>query len=489
MSKGVPLFKNLERFMRQLVPRGFGSVRVRVTGLAVLVVFGSLLAGAFGLRTLLERSTVQSVRTDAQVRVAEVSALALRADLPRPLPNTVGTRPTLLQVIESDGTVSTATAPLLNRPALIPPAELNGDHGRKMDLIFDSTSSQWWVEAVPATLNGRGAEVIVATSLAELRRTLHQLALLLAIGIPLLTTAAGVLVWSLVGRALDPVDRLRAEVEMLASDTQRRGQRVGVPDTDDEISRLAHTLNLLLDQLDKSAYSQRRFVADASHELRGPVANIRLAVEVAQAHPDKADWPTIADEVLAQDARMGRLVEHLLLLARTDDDHALRRTEPVDLADIANEAAASNRKPGISIRVAASSAIVNDDRSQLMSIVNNLVENAVRFATHQVTISTMSTGGWAEVSVRDDGPGVPADERERIFDRFYRVDAHRSREGGGTGLGLAIVARLVNERGGTITVGDASPGSVFSVRLPLKPSKVGPLPLNAASKALSTSLE
>jgi signal transduction histidine kinase len=458
----------------RVIPRGFGSVRIRVTGLAVLVVFGSLLAGAFGLSLLLERSTVQSVRTDSQVRVAEVASLALRTELPRPLPNAVGTRPTLIQVIESDGKVSTATAPLLDKPPLLPLAELNGDHGRRMDLEFDTTPSQWWVEAVPATLNGRGANVIVATSLAELQRTLHQLAVLLAIGIPMLTTAAGVLVWSLVGRALDPVDRLRAEVEMLAADSQRRGQRVGVPDTDDEISRLADTLNLLLDQLDKSAYSQRRFVADASHELRGPVANIRLAVEVAQAHPDKADWNSVANEVLTQDARMGRLVEHLLLLARTDDDHALKRTESIDLADVANEAASSNRRSGISIRVAASSpAMLNDDRSQLMSIVNNLVENAVRFATHQVTISVISTGGWAEVSVRDDGPGVPVDERDRIFDRFYRVDAHRSREGGGTGLGLAIVARLVGERGGTITVGDATPGSVFTVRLPLKPAKTG----------------
>jgi signal transduction histidine kinase len=474
----------------RLVPRGFGSVRIRVTGLAVLVVFGSLLAGAFGLRALLERATLQSVRTDAQVRVAEVSALALRAELPVPLPNAVGTRPTLIQVVERNGTVSTATAPLLNRQPLLPLAELDGDHGRKMALVFDGAPSQWWVEAVPATLNGRAATVIVASSLAELRRTLNQLAFLLAIGIPMLTTAAGILVWVLVGRALYPVDRLRSEVDMLAADSQRRGQRVGVPDTDDEISRLAHTLNLLLDKLDKSAYSQRRFVADASHELRGPVANIRLAVEVAQAHPEQADWNAVANEVLIQDERMGRLVEHLLLLARTDDDHALRRTEALNLTDIAHEAAASNRRDGISVRVATTSTtVLHDDRSQLVSIVNNLVENAVRFAAHQVTISVMSTGGWVELSVRDDGPGVPADERERIFDRFYRVDAHRSREGGGTGLGLAIVARLVSERGGSVTVGDASPGSVFTVRLPLKPGLSGRSPLNTDSNALRTSLE
>ena len=462
---------------QRAVPRlGAASVRVRITSAAVVVVGGSLLVGSMALIGLLRADTLRSVRTDAQVRAAEVAAMALRAPLPRPLPAVVGDLPTLIQVVDAEGNVSTASAPLLGRPALVRGARGSADHGRSVDLTFSSGRSEWFVQALPSTLGGRSATVIVATSLAPSRRLVRQLTALLAFGIPMLMAVSGVAAWAMVGRALRPVDRLRARVDSLAlAGASTFGARVSEPPSQDEIGRLARTLNLLLERVEASARAQRRFVADASHELRGPIANIRVALEVAKAHPDRADWPAAADEVLAQDERMARLVEGLLLLARGDDDPSNRRREPVDLGAVLEAAVAHAvaAQPGrgnriVSFRVThRDPAPMIDDSTQLLSIVSNLVDNAARFATSSVVASLITTGGWVELTVSDDGPGIAPLDRERIFDRFFRLDEHRSRTDGGAGLGLAIVARLVNERGGVVFVGDAHRGATFTVRLPL----------------------
>jgi signal transduction histidine kinase len=255
------------------------------------------------------------------------------------------------------------------------------------------------------------------------------------------------------------------------------GVRVPEPPTGDEVARLARTLNEMLDRLGEADERQRRFVADASHELRTPLANIRTAMEVANRHPGRANWPAVAADVLVQDGRMERLVSDLLVLARSDAGHVTPRRKDCDLADIVRAELDRTLPPGVRLEAGAlTPSMVSGDPDQLARIVANLVDNALRHAASRVAVSLTPAGRWVELTVRDDGPGIPPADRQRVFERFVRLDQHRSRaegrstEGrgaGGAGLGLAIVAELTAAHGGSVRIGGA-PGAVLTVRLPLR---------------------
>ena len=213
-----------------------------------------------------------------------------------------------------------------------------------------------------------------------------------------------------------------------------------------------------------------QFAGDASHELRSPLANMRVALEVAKAHPEQADWPALVDDMLLQGERMQDLVDDLLLLARTGSGAPPMGREPVDLRDVVTEVLDRPSLRGVPIGAdALRPAVVLGGRRELGRIVTNLIDNALRFASSRVTVSVSATGRWAELIVVDDGPGIPVADRDRVFERFVRLDDHRGRPGG-AGLGLPIVRELVTAHGGTVTVGDAHPGATFVIRLPLAPS-------------------
>jgi signal transduction histidine kinase len=270
----------------------------------------------------------------------------------------------------------------------------------------------------------------------------------------------------MVGRALRRIESLRQEVADVAL---RPGEhRVAEPQTDDEVGRLARTLNSMLDRLEASSARERRFLADASHELRSPIANIRTAVEVALHRPDAADWPRVADEVLIEDARMTRLVEELLLLARSEEGRLTPVERPCDLLAVARHvvAAAAYTDPPM-VTIAGTPAFVLVPVGFVERIIANLVDNARRFAATRVEVVIRATARTAIIEVRDDGPGVPPADRDRIFERFVRLDEARDREHGGFGLGLAIVADLCHAYNGTIEVRDGDPGAAFSVRFPV----------------------
>jgi signal transduction histidine kinase len=267
--------------------------------------------------------------------------------------------------------------------------------------------------------------------------------------------------------ALRPVEAIRREVEAIGGEDLHR--RVPDPPVEDEIGRLAHTMNAMLARLEVATDRQRRFVADASHELRSPLTGMRTELEVNLAHPERVDWSAVAQEILDDTIQLQRLVDDLLVLAAADaaPDGASRR-EPVDLDEIVlAEARRVRPRTGATIDTGAvSGAQVDGDAEQLGRVVRNLLDNAVRHAESRVIVTLGESEGDAVLTVADDGPGVPAAERERIFERFARHDSGRSRSAGGTGLGLAISREIVTAHAGTIEL-DPDNASQFTVRLPV----------------------
>ena len=223
----------------------------------------------------------------------------------------------------------------------------------------------------------------------------------------------------------------------------------------DEVRRLARTMNEMLQRLQAAAERQRRFVADASHELRSPLASLRTQLEVNRT--DAARRVGAVDDQLAEVERMERLVGDLLLLAKADERQLVVRSRPVDLREGAGRGRAGRVAGACATRHGGSRGdMVNGDREELARVVRNLLDNAVRFARARVELSLAERDGHVELTVADDGPGVPAAARERVFERFARLDEGRARDAGGTGLGLAIVREVVVAHSGSVTV-DAPP--------------------------------
>ncbi|WP_407939755.1 HAMP domain-containing sensor histidine kinase [Nocardioides anomalus] len=246
------------------------------------------------------------------------------------------------------------------------------------------------------------------------------------------------------------------------------GARLPVPVGGDEVARLASTLNELLDRVEDSTRSRRRFVADASHELRSPVATIRALLESDRVAAHPGGPAGLSTEVLEETARLAALIDDLLLLARGDASRP-RDHGPVDLSRLVTSEARRARTVPFETDVEPGLRVVGDP-ALLRAVVRNLLDNAERFATAGVVVAAHRQGAEVVVEVVDDGPGVPPADRDRIFERFVRLDDSRSRAAGGTGLGLAIVRQVVSDHGGTVTVGPAATaGARFVVRLPVAP--------------------
>ncbi|MGW1305304.1 sensor histidine kinase [Streptomyces sp. NPDC002514] len=284
-----------------------------------------------------------------------------------------------------------------------------------------------------------------------------------AVGLVLFVAA---LTWLLVGRALRPVSAIRQEfTEITERDLHRR---VPVAAARDEISQLAQTMNRTLDRLQQGMNRQRQFIADASHELRSPIAALRAQLELALARPSRTDWPTAVHKALGDTERLQAVASDLLLLARLDAQETHRRTA-VDLSELAAEE--SQRHPRTitmsSDHGGGAAPVVTGSRVQLLRLLTNLADNARRHARTKVSITVGVSDGSVELAVDDDGPGIPEADRERVFERFTRLDGARARQDGGTGLGLAIARDIARTHGGTLTI-ETSPwgGARLLLRLP-----------------------
>jgi signal transduction histidine kinase len=460
------------------------SVRARTTALSMLVVAAAVGVCAVNLVVIVQRSLVRNVDETNLTRAEDVAARARAGVLGRIIPVSGGPsdKTVFIQVVGQGGSVSASSENYLDPNAFIYVYPEEGSHHR---ILVQTTvhgppiapTKNFRVVVLTGQTPQGPANIIVATEMAQAEDTVADLRRALAYGVPGILALAGLLVWLLVGRALRPVEVIRSQVAAISDMALDR--RVAEPPVDDEVGRLAQTMNGMLDRLHRSAERQRRFVADASHELRSPLASTRAQLEVALSHPDPAIWETTGRDLLSENQRMERLVNDLLFLARNEERPAvLAGAAPLDLDDIVLSEVGRLRSRG---RVPVDISKVTAGRvcgvaDHLTRVVRNLVENAERHAASQIRlelrrVSAHGRGAQIQLVVDDDGPGVPREQREHIFDRFIRLDDARSRPegdyGGGSGLGLAICREIVTAHKGRIWA-DQTPtgGGRFIVQIP-----------------------
>ncbi|WTB88587.1 HAMP domain-containing histidine kinase [Streptomyces cellulosae] len=478
--------------------RLFGSVRSRATLGATLVVAVALVAAGTALLLSLRANLTSEAGTRAE-RSAQAVASELAARTPLDKLSGLDAEDTPVQIVDEDGVLlaasedleritGTGTAEVTPAPGRsdadddrdgeddddrdddsLDPGEISpGASHANGTATIDGDTEDYRFASVEVKTPDRGRLTVHAGApLAAEHSAVGTALTAMLIGFPLLLGVVAAVTWLVTGRALRPVEGIRREMAAItASEDLRR--RVPEPATHDEIARLARTTNATLAALESSVERQRRFVADASHELRSPIASLRTQLEVAAAHPELLDL----DGAVEDTVRLQNLAADLLLLARLDAGERPVGTR-VDLAALAREEAAGRQR----VMVEAEPAEVSGSRGQLGRVLANLLDNAERHARERITVTVRREGGEAVVGVADDGEGVAEADRERIFERFVRLDAARSRDDGGAGLGLAIARDVAVRHGGTLTAGAApAGGALFELRLPLAGADRGHTP-------------
>ncbi len=437
------------------------TVRARTTLAATLLFAVALAVGGFSLILVLRNTLTDNVDTALRLRASDIGGL-LEGGTNLTEVSIVDEDDSFVQIV-ADGRVVAASenvegeAPISSEPAgrIVTSKTHPVDEAEFRILVAEADTP-----AGPVT-------VIVGNTLEDTERTLRVTLGTLAVGMPMLVLLAAGMTWALVGRALRPVESIRAEVAEIGSTDLHR--RVPQPDTADEIGRLAETMNDMLDRIESGSIRQQRFVSDASHELRTPIATIRHELEVALRGSASTDWPAVATSVLEEDLRVQRLIDDLLWLARHDHERDRGRGDLVDLDGIVlRQVGRQTPRAGVAVDVSKVSAgQVRGHADDLARIVQNLLDNAVRHASSRVAVVlTGEDDGKVHLHVDDDGPGVPVEMRAEILERFTRSDEARGRDDGGSGLGLAIVLEIVDEHGGTLTVGESQFGGArFTVEM------------------------
>ncbi|MFI9632224.1 sensor histidine kinase [Nocardia sp. NPDC051929] len=475
------------------------SVRVRTTVAATVVVAVALTAAGLVVLAVLRHNLVHSAEMRAESTAQDVATqLATGTDLARLRLPDAESEP--VQVVSLDRRVLAADDDLAGKPPMAefgPYAETSDDDDddeeddeenedekpdrESLSQPTDPTAADaefgdvrltvddedgphpFRVAALAVTIRGgQPATVYAGSSLATADSAVADARQAMLIGLPPLLAVVALVTWLVTRRALRPVEAIRRQLaEIMDGDLSRR---VPEPGSRDEIGRLASTTNATLAALEESTERQRRFIADAAHELRSPIASLRTQLEVAQAHPELLE----VDGLIGDTIRLEHLAADLLLLARLDAGEQ-PRSDRVDLTVLVREELEHRVRDRVAVRIATPKepVAVTGSRTQLARVLGNLVDNAQRHAANTVDVAVDHAADERVVlSVTDDGPGVPPADRDRIFQRFVRLDDARSRDEGGAGLGLAIVRDVVERHGGTIHVTDGAPGARFVVTLP-----------------------
>jgi signal transduction histidine kinase len=441
------------------------SLRTRVTIVASLITAVAITGGIVLLYLLQMHSVRRAVDAQLRTYVTQIAQASPTGNWPHPLPSSSLDPAAQAQVIAADGTVLTATRGLAGVPATFAlpagsssPVRLKGADG----VVPDEAG----VAAIRETINRKPVTIVAGTPTGILSSIDSEFTYQLILGFPIILALAAAAVWILVGRALGPVEQIRhAVTDITSADLSRR---VPEPGTADEIGHLAETMNQMLARLEDSVLRQRRFVADASHELRSPLAALRTTLDVALAHSDKAPWATVATRAAHQTARLERLIQDLLRLAKADEHTLVGHQQTVHVGDLVGDVVRATPARALTIDLHLTDEVfVYGNPGDLGRLVRNVLDNAVRYATDTVTVTVTATHDTACIHVRDDGPGISAGERERVFDRFVRLDASRDRASGNSGLGLAIAREIASAHEGRIWVADTpEPGADVVIELP-----------------------
>ena len=439
----------------------FNSIRFRITALATVVVAVVLALAGFSLVTVQRALLTDSLDEALTQRADDIVALLSSSPLPEELSQ--GAREGFAQLISEDGEVLVATPNLRGFPAMeiaTDPAEMV-----TMQTVEGLEVDDDRFRVLSRRLEGIGT-LHVGTTYDVVSESTTALTSSLAVTIPIIMVALAALVWWLVGRTLRPVEDIRSEVAEIGSTGLDR--RVPGTGSGDEIDRLAGTMNQMLSRLETSIVRQQRFVADASHEMRNPLTRIRSTIEVGLSTNEELG-EELALDVLEEVIGLQHMVEDMLFMARADAGHGTPVFKRIDLDDVVlREARRIRAHERVEVDMSrVSAAQVDGDAGQLGRAIRNLLANAERYAATKVSLALTETDGMAVLTVADDGPGIPMEHAEEIFERFTRLDESRNSDSGGTGLGLPIAREVAQIHGGSVelVVGDGL-GATFRMMIP-----------------------
>jgi len=455
-----------------------GTLRFRFALWTASLLFVALLIfGGFAYLSLRQNMLAvvdNSLRLNASQTISLVEVEGSRLDIPNDLADITENAGLVsgesgFQLLDPDGTVRKSV--FSEYVPRISEAEL--DEVRDKDIVFSTrslTSGRVRTYAAPVIDEGQVIGVIyIARSLEEVDQTLQRMFITLLVSIPVLALAAGAGGYLLAAGALKPVESIIQKVQAISTDDL--SARLNLPDTNDEVSRLASTFDRMLARIEAGFNRERQFTADASHELRTPLTAIQTILGVVGSRKRTAEeYEKALDDISEESGRLSGMLSNLLLLARGDSTW-LEVDEQVDLSVLVTEAvdlmAAQAETKNLPIQVDAEPGVrVTGSAVGLTRVMFNLLENAIKYTGDgSITVSLATKDHAAHIAVADTGRGIPPDHLPHIFERFYRVEQARSSNG--TGLGLAIVRQIIDAHEGRIEV-ESTPGkgTTFSVTIP-----------------------
>ncbi|SBW26980.1 hypothetical protein FDG2_5112 [Candidatus Protofrankia californiensis] len=448
---------------------------MRVTLAATLIAAVGLASAGSLLVTGVSNSLLGNIDDAARERAQTLSTVVTRGAVPDPLPSS-GVDTSIAQVVASDGHVIASSREFdaggaaLAQPTEGPPA---GEH------IKDQTTvahGHFRILTLPVRTEGSTVAIVIASPLSDYDQAVGRVTAAAVVGGPTLLVLLAIAVWTLVRYTLRVIDRIRGQLDAITSADLHH--RVDVPPARDDIRSLVLTMNQMLDRLENAVTAQRRFVSDAAHELRSPLAALRVQLDVSHRRSEADRWQHEAPRMIHEVDRLTRLVDDLLALSHLDENARPGRRDLVDIDEIVlTEAQNLRLTSSLTVHTREVSAgLVAGHPDLLTRIVRNLLDNARRHARTRVDLSLSATDQRVELVVADDGQGIPPEYRKEVFRRFHRLDQARSRDTGGSGLGLAIVHDAVTAHHGNIHIEDNEPGARIIVWLPAAGSDSSPPP-------------